>query len=189
MIHGTNSGYGRHRCRCDECKAAHRRYMKRYQARTFLGRTRVAEIRTDAADVRAHLLALAESGWTGAELSRETGLSQAVLSELRTGRQQRTTAATKALILAVEPLEPDDGIDAVVVDRLVAGADWRALGATRAERIAAAEKAWAMWGPIRQAEAAQGTSSHNLPGESLADLERRLGLRAGRDFKRKAVAA
>jgi len=54
---------------------------------------------------------------------------------------------------------PDNDVDQVVVERLVQGADWRALHATRAERVAAA-----------------------LQMPSLAQAERHLGLRAGRDF-------
>jgi plasmid maintenance system antidote protein VapI len=66
---------------------------------------------------------------------------------------------------------PDDTlIDDVVVDRLVAGGDWQALGANRAERITAAERA-------------------ARAGESLHAIERRLSLRAGRDFNRKADVA
>lgn len=54
----------------------------------------------------------------------------------------------------------DDGlVDDVVVERLVAGADWRAVGATRAERIAAAA---------------------HMSGQ---EAERRLGLRPGRDYE------
>jgi lambda repressor-like predicted transcriptional regulator len=49
--------------------------------------------------------------------------------------------------------------DEVVVDRLLSGADWRAIGATRAERIAAAERM-----------------------DVLVEAGRHLGLRAGRDF-------
>ncbi len=64
---------------------------------------------------------------------------------------------------AAWPSIPDeDGmpeVDEVVVERLVAGADWRKIGATRAERIAAAERM-----------------------EVLVEAERHLGLRAGRDF-------
>ena len=54
--------------------------------------------------------------------------------------------------------EPSD-VDPVVVERLLDGTPWRAIGATRAERIAAAER---------------------MPDPGYAD--QRLGLRPGRDF-------
>jgi hypothetical protein len=92
-----------------------------------------------------------------------------------------------AAILGIAPLDTDaDYVDHVKVDRLIAGADWRDLRATRAERIAASERAWATWGPARRAAKAQGTGDQFLPGESLTSLEDRLGLRAGRDFSRAA---
>jgi len=60
----------------------------------------------------------------------------------------------------------DDDVDPVVVERLVAGEDWRRVGATRAERVAAAQL---------------------MP--SINEAERRLGLRHGRDFTRQAAVA
>lgn len=92
----------------------------------------------------------------------------------------RKRAATKGLPspLAWDDDELDDpgawahpgetdgaGIDPVVVDRLAAGADWTTLGATRGERLAAAD---AM---LRR-------------GHAVAHIEDHLGLRAGRDFRR-----
>lgn len=60
-----------------------------------------------------------------------------------------------------------DGVDydPVVVERLAAGADWTAIGATRPERLAAADlmQRW---------------------GHTLRHIEDHLSLRAGRDFRR-----
>jgi transcriptional regulator with XRE-family HTH domain len=82
--------------------------------------------------------------------------------------------------------EPGEGpdLDEIAVERLIAGDDWRAIGATRAERITAAERLWWHWRPIRERQHADGTAPHWLDGPSLTDIERRFSLRAGRDFRR-----
>lgn len=193
MNHGTTTAY-KLGCRCDACAAEHYRYRKGYALRARerkQGRRAVITNPQTVAPDEAirHLWALVESGWTMTAIAEEAGMGRNHLWNIRAGKFTRLRVVTADRILAVDPLEPDDAPDPVVVDRLVAGGDWRAMGATRAERIAAAEKAWAMWGPIRAAETAQGTASFDLPGESLTDLERRLSLRAGRDFKRRAAAA
>jgi transcriptional regulator with XRE-family HTH domain len=189
--HGTTTAY-KHGCRCDECAVEHYRYRKAYalraRERKIAGRAVITAPQTvPAADVIRHLWALVDSGWTMTQIAAELGMGRNHLWNIRAGKFARLRPATAARVLSLAPLEPVD-LDPVVVDRLIAGADWRALGATRAERVAAAERAWSMYGPQRRAAKEQGTSDQALPGESLTSLEDRLGLRAGRDFSR-AVAS
>jgi hypothetical protein len=167
--------------------------MKRYRVAAGLRKNPdgshyfVRRLAVSAEPIRAHLADLLENGWTVRAITAELGLHRETVPKIIQGARSTVRSATAAALLSLEPLDPVD-LDPVVVDRLVAGADWRTLGATRAERIAAAEKAWAMWGPIRRAQKGQGTPDQNLPGESLTAIEDRLGLRAGRDFRREVAA-
>lgn len=80
-------------------------------------------------------------------------------------------------------LAPDeDLVDDVVVERLVAGAKWRDIGATRADRIAAAEILYARYlretAHLDRADLADATRDRTR----ISDIERHLGLRIRRDF-------
>ncbi len=76
--------------------------------------------------------------------------------------------------------DPDP--DEVVVQRLVEGADWRKVGASRDERVAAAAILDARY--IREAARLSAADLHNpnIDRFKRSDIERHLGLRAGRDF-------
>lgn len=170
MNHGTTTAYKRG-CRCDACATAHYRYRKGYALRARERGCGITVPQTVAPDEAIeHLWALVRSGWRMTDIAAEAGMGRNHLWNIRAGRFARIQLATAGRILAIDPLPADVGPDEVVVDRLVSGADWRAIGATREERIAAAEKA------VR------------LRTESLASLEERLGLRAGRDFRRGVAA-
>lgn len=164
MTHGRATTY-RRGCRCDDCTRAMMRDRKYHRLRTSTtdGPT-VNPVMVDAAPVAAHIRALVASGWPWRHLAAECGwTNHGRLSLIAQGKTRRVYRTTAARILAVEPLTPVV-VDPVVVERLVAGADWRTIGATRQERIEAAEL---------------------MP--SRAEAERRLGLRAGRDFARGAA--
>lgn len=150
-------------CRCEPCRDAHRRYSKAYKHRTKADPNTgvpAAPMRLDATPVREHVRALLASGWTKAAIQREAGLATSHCSHLLSGQYRTVHRRVAARLLDLEPLRPVE-LDPVVVERLVAGGDWRALSATRAERLAAYEAA-------RRA------------GESGKSARRRLGL-AGRD--------
>lgn len=166
--HGTRARYLRG-CRCEPCGDAHRRYTKAYKHRTKahpLTGVPAIPTRVDVQPIRAHIDALLASGWTKAQIQREAGLTSSHVSHISLGHYPTTNRRIAARILALEPLRPVD-VDPVVVERLLASPDviWRTIGATRPERIAAAEL---------------------LPSRS--DAERRFGLRAGRDFAVRGVA-
>jgi transcriptional regulator with XRE-family HTH domain len=184
--HGTYAKYRKEGCRCVPCTRANARASKVYRLRTGADRNGIPAVPLSVPGerVRAHLAALTASGWTRAAIAAETGITPNRVGELIRGYHASwVQQPTADRLFALAPYDTVD-VDDVVVDRLIAGADWRDLAATRAERIAAAERAWAMWGPARLAAKAQGTSDQALPGESLTSLEDRLGLRAGRDFSR-----
>lgn len=171
MNHGTLTSYKNNGCRCDDCRRAAVRNVKRWRLRTKADlKTGVPAI-PDLVDITAarnHYWALRASGHTVGDIALEIGLTTAHLSWLMgpANTRPRIRRETAARILALDPLEPVD-VDTVVVDRLVAGADWRAIGATRAERIAAAELL-------------------DRRGTPRNDIERRLGLSWGRDVRRVA---
>lgn len=147
--HGQRARYLRG-CRCEPCRDAHRRYCKTYAltARVNYDRSGVRgqplqPRRIPSGPVVAHLNALLASGWTKAAIVREvTGgpNTGGHIYRLLRGEQPRVLRSTAARILALEPLAPVE-VDEVVVERLVSGADWRALSATRAEREAAVRAA------------------------------------------------
>lgn len=183
MNHGAPSAYNSG-CRCEQCRAWKSRHCKTYRVATTRGRQRVVSLLLDATQVREHLAALRESGWTGAALSRETGVSQSAISELATGRNRLVRAATARILLDVPMLEPVD-IDDVVVQRLVEAYPstvWRDLGANRAERITAAEILDARGRGLRVHLAGRGFGDQQTNVPSRSEIERCLGLRNGRDF-------
>ena len=165
MNHGTSTAYNKGGCRCEVCK----RWRMRHGIRYRMGVAANGPSMVSVEIVRAHVRELVASGWTQVAIAAEIGRTpQALWSVLNNGnhgvkRWMRRDIA--AQIFELEPLEPVE-VDEVVVLRLLEGADWRAIGATRAERIAAAELI-----PVK------------------ADAERRLGLHQGRDFARQQVAS
>jgi transcriptional regulator with XRE-family HTH domain len=150
-------------------------------------------MRRPAAPVAQHIQRLIDSGWSRRDIADSAGMLPSHVSNLRLGYQRTVDRTIADAVLALEPLRVDpDYIDPVLVDRLAWGlVDWRTLDPQPSTRIraAAAETAWARWGPIRRAEAAWGIAEADKSGESLASIERRLSLRAGRDFNRKADVA
>lgn len=85
--------------------------------------------------------------------------------------------------LAALPTDPDP----VVVDRLVAAYPervWLRVSATRAERIAAAERLDRAGRAVRAAETARGTAPQHIDAPSRVRIDACLGLRAGRDYAR-----
>lgn len=150
-------------CRCPQCRRANATRVALWQHRTRYG---AVPVRVPIGPVRDHVIRLRATGWTLREIASEADISFHTVKAVtaNTVVKKYVTREVADRILAVEPLTPVT-VDPVVVERLVAGADWRAIGATRQERIEAAER---------------------MP--SRAEAERRLGLRAGRDFAVRGVA-
>ena len=196
MTHGTATA-ARANCTCDTCRHYRTRMKKLWRVRTQAptGGPDKDKPRRPAnipiAPVHAHIDRLLASGWTLRQIAAETGRTQQALWNVlrrptRNGAPKtRIRRDTAAQLLALEPLPRlDDYTDPVVVDRLIAGADWQTIGATRAERIAAAERLAWYWTPIRARQRAEGMAEQACDGESLTSIERRFGLRAGRDFRK-----
>ena len=169
MTHGNSTGYLTHGCRCPECKRWRNHHGNTYRSDVARNGPRMYP----AQEVRDHVAALVASGWTQAQIARDLGHTSAWLWSIlnnghhtRDGVKRWVRRDIAAAILAVPPLLGDDAPDPVVVDRLLAGASWRAIGANRAERIAAAEQ---------------------MPDPGNAD--KRYGLRPGRDFTPRRVAS
>lgn len=162
MIHGTAYAYRNQGCRCEACTRASTRRQKQYRVITRADKdgSPTIPLRVDAEPVRHHIRSLRGSGWRMVDIAREVGVSRNHLAFFVSAarRPQRVNRDFAARILELRPLTPVD-LDEVVVERLVAGADWRTVGATRAERIAAA--------------------AHMSGNEA----EARLGLRPGRDYE------
>lgn len=140
--HATRARYLRG-CRCEPCRDAHRRYSKAYKHRVKADPSTgvpAAPMRLDATPVREHVRALLDSGWTKAAIQREAGLATSHCSHLLSGEYPTIHRRVAARLLDLEPLRPVE-VDEVVVARLLDGAAWRDLNATRAERLAAFEAA------------------------------------------------
>lgn len=141
--HGTLTGYTNRGCRCDPCTTAQRRYVTMYRLRTKSdhdGRPSLPVL-VDAAPVAAHVATLLASGHTRSGIADECGVSRAAVIRIAAGHRTTIKRTTAARILAVEPIPAPDPslVDEVLVERLADGADWRAIGATKAERLAAAD--------------------------------------------------
>jgi hypothetical protein len=185
--HGTVAGYRNHGCKCPACRAAHARTVKSWRHRTRADHdTGIPQVRTtvDAKPVETHLAGLRASGWNYKQLADETDVSPAALARIGRGDRTRVRAATAVAILNVEPL-PTVSIDEVVVDRLIAAypdSIWREIGATRPERIQAADELLARCRRLRDAQRRAGVASQWADGPARNEIERCLSLRAGRDF-------
>lgn len=165
--HGTIGGYRNHGCRCEPCTKAQTRWSKGYRLRTRADRNGNPTVHSSvpAEPVRAHIAALVTSGWTLKGIARESGASFGAVQRIAAGHRRRVWMATAVAIADLEPFAPVL-VDEIVVDRLIhtpVDGYWRDLGANRDERIAAAELA-------------------DRAGVPRAHIERRYGLRAGRDF-------
>ena len=128
-------------CRCDDCRKANRLRRQRWDLSTQWG---AYPTFVDATPVRDHIAALKASGWTYADIGRELGRGPRGIHHIVARSGQRcphVRRETAAAILALDPLEPVD-LDPVVVERLCANPTaWRhGLAATRAERVAAAQR-------------------------------------------------
>jgi transcriptional regulator with XRE-family HTH domain len=135
-------------------------YRARAKVTTSDGRPAIPQ-RVDGTRTRQHLEQLRASGWTQAEIARETGLPESTLSGVRNNRWPKVARRVAVAILAVEPLpDPRDIVDPVVVERLCADPTaWRnGLTSTRAERLAAAH--------------ILGSWSHKALGYSGSDAKR-----------------
>lgn len=186
--HGTVSGYRNHGCGCEPCRAAHRRAVKAWRVRSRADHNGVPSIRTtvDAAPVVAHLQRLAASGYTLREVSRETGVHRATVQRIAAGHRNRVHASVAVQLLALGPLpQAANLIDSVVVDRLIdAFPDriWDSMGATRLERIAAAELLDARGRSLRPHLKGRGFGDQQVLAPARNEIERCLSLRCGRDF-------
>lgn len=185
--HGTRARYLRG-CLCEPCQDAHRRYVKAYKHQTRPdSRTGVPSIpkRVPVDVVLAHIAALLESGWTVSTIVAESGVPETTFRFLRHGRYRSVSPRNAARLLELEPLPDDDGIDVVVVDRLVAAYPnrvWDSIGATRAERVAAAEVLDARGHQVRRHLRDAGYGDQQIETPSRTGIEDALSLRMGRDF-------
>lgn len=182
MNHGTTTAYG-DGCRCDECTRANRLRMLRWQLRTRSGQS-LDKVSIDP--VREHVKALRVSGWTLRAIAEETGVSFHTVKVVTANRSDRRRVYrwVANALLALRPLERVD-VDPVVVDRLVAAYPariWDGIGATRAERIAAAEVLDARGHDVRRHLRGAGYGDQQIETPSRTGIETALSLRMGRDF-------
>jgi transcriptional regulator with XRE-family HTH domain len=105
IVHGTITGYSKHRCTCERCRSAWRDYQRRYQSDRRRGELRLV----DASEALRHIRRLQDSGMTQAAICSAGGLSKRVVQELRHGERTRIRRATAGKILGVT-------FDAVVTD-------------------------------------------------------------------------
>lgn len=92
--HGSTAAY-QSGCRCEECRAANRVYMRNY--RGGLNPVMYADPPT------THVRALLKSGWTQTDLSRASGISCRTISTVSNNRVKRVFATTANALLAIEP--------------------------------------------------------------------------------------
>lgn len=174
MKHGTRYGYKDQGCRCEPCCEAYRQKQREYRQRArhrASGGTFEEPDRVPIEPISEHINRLVDSGWTKKALAAEVGVSESTISGMARAQWPRVARGTADVILALEPQFIDD----VAVERLVRG-ELDKGDATPLERIAAFKIAHARWAPIRAQLRAEGTPDKFLPGESMDELQRRLGL-------------
>ena len=176
-------------CRCEACTHGSMVTQKRYRMATGAnGRGRTPNpLLVDRGEAVAHWRALRASGWRADDLAAELGMSRSLLSWTMTNtRHTKIRRTTADAILALEPLRAV-AVDDVVVHRLVVGfpdADWRALGATRDERLAAFERMDRR--ALRADLRARGYGDQQIDLPSSERVREYLGLRSA-DVKRVAA--
>lgn len=125
MEHGTLTGYKIHRCRCDACTAANRRYVNRRERLIAYGRW---EFMVDAAPVREHVHALGARGLGWKRVAKLSGVSNGAMSKLLYGDRGHGLAPTKrvrpATATAILAVRAD-------LDTLADGANTDAAGTRR----------------------------------------------------------
>lgn len=104
--HGTFTAYKLHRCRCDRCRAANRRYVSRRARLIAYGQW---EFMVDAEPVRQHVHVLGKRGLGWKRVAALAGVSNGAMSKLLYGDSsrgfpptKRVRPATAAAILAVQ---------------------------------------------------------------------------------------
>lgn len=183
--HGTATAYKNHGCRCEPCTRAGVRYSKawRVATRTVTGPP-VQPMRVPLGPVVEHLRACLDSGWGYRALAREAGIASSQMSKMLRSRQASTHRDVAARIFDIAPLVPVE-VDPVVVERLISAFPeriWDDMGATRAERIAAAEQLDARGSALRPHLKGRGFGDQQVLAPGRNEIERCLSLRAGRDF-------
>jgi hypothetical protein len=83
-------------CRCLKCAVANSRYSTAWH--------NGKKARVPAVEVRAHIEKLIASGWTKAEIARETGLERNTPWYITSGRSKSVNSKTAAAIFSLEPL-------------------------------------------------------------------------------------
>ncbi len=150
--HGTRARYLRG-CHCDDCRAAHSAYCKRYRYLAAVEPRRgdkrnkpTRPMRTDVAPVAEHIARLIASGMTLAAIQREASVSNAHASKIMRGQVRAVHRAIAARILAVEPIpDPASVIDEVAIERVLTGnatVDTLTRSERHAARVEAARRGW-----------------------------------------------
>jgi hypothetical protein len=125
MIHGTESAYVYHKCRCDLCRTNHSAVARERRKLQAYGRYETVFV--DAAPVREHLLQLNAQGWGAMTIAERAGTPRTVTRQLLYGRSPseqkdgaypkpkylqrvRRETAEKLLKLHYNPAESPNGV-------------------------------------------------------------------------------
>lgn len=101
MTHGTVSGYVHHKCRCDDCRQAYRRYMKRLRHEQFTGAPSRRDRLVGTQPARDHVARLMADGWSFNGITKTAGYRSR--NSLRSVLDaERCRPETLARILAVQ---------------------------------------------------------------------------------------
>lgn len=134
--HGRNTTcWSGHRCRCDECRQAHRNRMRRYRKNVAYGRHQPL---VDNAPAREHLLKLRAAGWTLQEMWLAAGVANQVVISAMYHPGRRIRPENLEAILAVDPEQrrpvgPGKLVDATGTRRRLQALMW--LGWSGAELL------------------------------------------------------
>ena len=127
-VHGTVRAFVADHCRCDPCRRAHARWMKRGQVRRDrIGSYTLATFAPSIGTAR-RLQALAAVGWACADLAPILHARESNVCRWRVGRQALVTARTAAKVSAVYDAlwdRPPTGRYTVKVRNLAARRGWQ----------------------------------------------------------------
>ena len=183
--HGRASTYA-HGCRCEPCSQANFRYQKRWKHEASLGLRR----HIDSTEVRAHIGALLDAGWSAPGIAAAAGVGRAVVYKLADGQATvRRESAARILAVAVTsaPRRSDDDevfVPATGTRRRIRAlmaigwrhADMQAHCGSPTSVIASQKGCWVTW-RTRQRVAAMYDALSMTPGPS--DAVRRRAARLG----------
>jgi len=115
FTHGTTTGYSKHRCKCDACRAAWRDYQRAYMHDHYHGRPRTVS----TLEARHWIAKLCAAGWTHNSIAKAAGVDHQLLRRIASGQNSRARRVTIDKILGVMVSDRPEGVQTPAAEAVV----------------------------------------------------------------------